>query len=150
MSIWIWSLHASASSISICLHSHNFRSIFPISAFIFPHIICLLYFGAKTIWYLQFHFICAKLSVSNFTKKQEWCANGVHAPKWQRTLMTKNISLQEAKLNSITSAISNTRAIIIARTTIREQKLFDKTKEMRYNEGRRNQTTRKQKASDGF
>ena len=31
-----------------------------------PYIICLRYFGANTMWYLQFHLVCARLSVSSF------------------------------------------------------------------------------------
>ena len=54
-SMWIWFGHAVASSISIPLRSHNSRNILPTSAFNFPYITCLLYFGANTIWYLQFH-----------------------------------------------------------------------------------------------
>ena len=33
--------------------------------FIFLYIACLRYLDAKTMWYLQFHLICANLSVSN-------------------------------------------------------------------------------------
>ena len=65
-SIWMWSGHASASIISTPLYSHNFLIILPISDFICPYITCLRYFGANTIWYLQFHLVCAKLSVSSF------------------------------------------------------------------------------------
>ena len=41
--------------------SHNSLTIFPTSAFICLYIICLLYFGAKTMWYLHSHLVCAKL-----------------------------------------------------------------------------------------
>jgi len=62
--MWIWSGQASASIISTPLNSHSFLSIIPISILIFPYITCRLYFGANTIWYLQFHFVCAKLWLS--------------------------------------------------------------------------------------
>lgn len=39
-------------------------SIFPISTRYFCSNIFLLYFGANTIWYLQFHVVCAKLLLS--------------------------------------------------------------------------------------
>ena len=70
MSIWMWSLHASASMISTPLYSHSFRIICPISCLIFPQVICRRYLGANTIWYLYSHCVCAKLFVSNFI--QTW------------------------------------------------------------------------------
>ena len=44
----------------------RFRSIWPISCLIFLCIICLLYLGANTIWYLYSHFVCAKLDTLSF------------------------------------------------------------------------------------
>lgn len=67
-SICMWSGQALASIISTFFTSHNFRSICPISVFIFPYISCLRYFGANTMWYLQFHLECAKLLMSLFIK----------------------------------------------------------------------------------
>lgn len=64
-SICMWSGHALTSIISTpFLSHHNNLSILPISAFIYPYIICLLNFGAKTMWYLQIHLLCDKLSMS--------------------------------------------------------------------------------------
>ena len=57
---WNTNQHMNIIFTSICLYyfntfcSHNFLNIIPISDFIFPYIICLLYFGANTMWYLQF------------------------------------------------------------------------------------------------
>ena len=48
-----WSGHASAYKSFTPFRSHNCLSIFPIS--------CLLYFGAKTMWHLQFHVVCDKV-----------------------------------------------------------------------------------------
>ena len=45
-------------------HSHNCRRIFPISLRFSPKNTLRRYFGANTMWYLQFHFVCAKLFVS--------------------------------------------------------------------------------------
>ena len=64
--ICIWSGYAFASIIFTFFCSHNCRRFFPMSAFICPYIICLQYFGANTIWYLQFHLECDKLWLSSF------------------------------------------------------------------------------------
>lgn len=64
----MWLGHASASRIFTFFCSHNFLSITPISAFIFPYISLRRYFGAKTIWYLHLHFECDKLFMSVMTK----------------------------------------------------------------------------------
>src|SRR5699024_6729781 len=61
---WIWSLHAFASCISTFFLSHSSLIISPILLLYFPYIICLLYFGAKTRWYLHLHCVCAKLFLS--------------------------------------------------------------------------------------
>ena len=45
----MWPGHASAPIISTPLYSHNFLIILPTSAFICPYIICLRYFGTKTM-----------------------------------------------------------------------------------------------------
>ena len=63
-SIWMWSGHTSASIIRTPFHSHSCRSILPISALFSPKNTFLRYFGANTIWYLQFHFVCDKLITS--------------------------------------------------------------------------------------
>ena len=39
-------------------------SIFPMSAFSFPYIAILLYFGANTMWYWHLHLLCDKLCMS--------------------------------------------------------------------------------------
>ena len=62
--IWIWSGHTSPSIISTPFHWHNCRSISRISKRFSSKNTFLLYFGANTMWYLQFHFVCAKLLVS--------------------------------------------------------------------------------------
>ena len=51
ISMWMWSGHACASMISTLFCWHNFRSIIPMSSFIFPYISIRLYFGANTTWY---------------------------------------------------------------------------------------------------
>ena len=56
--------HASASMISTPLRSLNVLSIFPTSTLIFPQITYRRYFGANTIWYLQFHVVYARLFLS--------------------------------------------------------------------------------------
>ena len=55
--------------------SHSILSILPMSAFICPYITCLRYFGANTIWYLQFHLECDKLwlSVMTLSSFDFWC-----------------------------------------------------------------------------
>ena len=65
-SIWIWSGHVSASIISTPLYSHSFLRMLPISVRICPYIASLRYFGAKTMCYLQFQRVCARLSISSF------------------------------------------------------------------------------------
>ena len=45
-------------------HSHSCLSIFPIATRFSQKNTFLLYFGANTIWYLQFHFVCDKLCMS--------------------------------------------------------------------------------------
>ena len=50
--------------ISTPFRSLNSLSIFPTSAFSFPYISCLRYFGAKTIWYL----LCDKLFTHPLTR----------------------------------------------------------------------------------
>lgn len=65
-SIWIWSGQVSASIISTPLYSHSFLRMLPISVRICPYIACLRYFGAKTMCYLQFQRVCARLSISSF------------------------------------------------------------------------------------
>lgn len=62
-SICIWSGHISPSMISTPFHSHNFLSISRISAHFSSKNTLRRYLGANTIWYLQFHFVCAKLFV---------------------------------------------------------------------------------------
>ena len=59
-----WSGHISASTIFTPFLLHNILKISAISCLIFPYATFLLYFGAKTIWYLQFHFVCDKLLLS--------------------------------------------------------------------------------------
>ena len=54
----------SASIIFTPFHLHNSRRIAPISRPFSPNIAFRLYFGANTMWYLQFHFECAKLCMS--------------------------------------------------------------------------------------
>ena len=63
-SIWIWSRRHSTSIISTFFLLHKSHRILSTSAFIRPYIICLLYFGAKTIWYLHLHVLCDKLITS--------------------------------------------------------------------------------------
>ena len=60
----MWSGHTSASMIRTPFHSQSCRSIFPISALFSQKNTFLRYFGANTIWYLQFHFVCDKLFTS--------------------------------------------------------------------------------------
>jgi len=62
--ICIWSGQRLASIIFTPFISHSFLNICPMSFFILPYITCLLYFGTNTIWYLQFHCVCAKLALS--------------------------------------------------------------------------------------
>ena len=63
-SIWMWSLHACASTISTPLYLHSCLIIFPMSNLNLPYISFLLYFGINTIWYLQFQRVCYKLESS--------------------------------------------------------------------------------------
>ena len=51
MSICTWSLHSSASMISIPFCWHSCLNIFLISTLISPYIAILRYFGANTTWY---------------------------------------------------------------------------------------------------
>ena len=75
--------------------------ILPTSAFICPYIICLRYFGAKTMWYLQFQRVCAKLSVSSFffntdippSILQMWSANHLLLYRWRFIISTHRHSL---------------------------------------------------------
>ena len=60
-SICTWSGHTSASIMVTCLNSQSFLRIFPISSLFCPKNTCLRYLGANTMWYLQFHTVCAKL-----------------------------------------------------------------------------------------
>ena len=60
-SIWIWSGQHSASKISTCFLIHNSRRIFPISLLNFLYMICRLYLGANTMWYLHLHLLGDKL-----------------------------------------------------------------------------------------
>ena len=57
----IWSGHTSPSMISAPFHWHNFLSISRISNLFSSKNTFRLYLGANTMWYLQFHFVCAKL-----------------------------------------------------------------------------------------
>ena len=50
--------------ISTFFISHSCLIILPISALICRYTTCRRYFGANTIWYLQFHFVCDKLPLS--------------------------------------------------------------------------------------
>src|SRR5699024_12797816 len=59
--IWIWSLHAFASCISTFFLSQSSLIICPILFLYFPYIICLLYFGAKTRFYLLLICVCVIL-----------------------------------------------------------------------------------------
>ena len=63
-SMWIWSGHTSASIIVTPFHPHNSHKIFPISARFSLYNTFRRYFGANTIWYLQFQLLCAKLLLS--------------------------------------------------------------------------------------
>ena len=63
-SMCTWSGHISASIIFTPFHSHNCLSIFPIASRFSLKNTFLRYFGANTIWYLQFHFVCDKLFMS--------------------------------------------------------------------------------------
>ena len=62
--ICIWSGHTSPSIISTPFHWHNFRNISLISNRFSSKNTFRLYFGAKTMWYLQFHDVCAKILLS--------------------------------------------------------------------------------------
>ena len=53
--ICMWSGHTSASTIFTPFLLHNMLNILAISRFNCPYIIFLRYFGANTMWYLQFH-----------------------------------------------------------------------------------------------
>ena len=59
--IWIWFRQHSASIISTYFLFHKSLKILSTSAFIRPLIIYLLYFNAKTIWYLHLHLLYNKL-----------------------------------------------------------------------------------------
>ena len=56
---------------------HSILKIFAISCFIFLYATFLLYLGAKTIWYLHFHFVCDKLLISIWITSFDfmWLAN---------------------------------------------------------------------------
>ena len=56
--------HAPFQNLYLCLYSHSFLTISLISVFSSPYIIFRLYFGMKTIWYVQFHLVCDKLELS--------------------------------------------------------------------------------------
>ena len=67
----IWSGHTSPSIISTPFHWHNVRNIYRISKRFSSKNTFRRYFGANTIWYLQFHFVCAKLLLAlKFTFSQ--------------------------------------------------------------------------------
>ena len=65
--ICMWSGHTSPSIISTPFHCHNWRSISRISNRFSAKNTFRLYFGANTIWYLQFQLVCAKLLLSMLT-----------------------------------------------------------------------------------
>ena len=65
--ICMWSGHTSPSMISTPFHWQSWRSISRISNLFSAKNTFRLYFGANTIWYLQFHFVCAKLLLSMVT-----------------------------------------------------------------------------------
>lgn len=60
-SICMWSGHTSPSIISTPFHWQSWRSISRISRLFSAKNTFRLYFGANTIWYLQFQLVCAKL-----------------------------------------------------------------------------------------
>lgn len=60
-SICMWSGHTSPSIISTPFHWQSWRSISRISRLFSAKNTFRLYFGANTIWYLQFQPVCAKL-----------------------------------------------------------------------------------------
>ncbi len=71
------------------------------SALICPYIACLRYFGANTMWYLQFHRVCARLSISSFffitdippSVLEIWSANLLLLYRWRLICSTHRLSL---------------------------------------------------------
>ena len=80
MNICIWSEQHSAAIISITFLSHLCLSIFPISAFIFPYSICVLYF-----WGIQYDIYILNLYALKFPNSLDisqdfyWFTNQNHA-----------------------------------------------------------------------
>lgn len=66
-SICIWSGHTPPSMIYTPFHWHNCLDISLISMRFSSKNIFLWYFGVNIKWYLQFHFVCAKLLISMFS-----------------------------------------------------------------------------------
>ena len=61
-----WSEQTSTSCMITFFHSHKLLRIAPTSSLFWWKNTFLLYFGAKTTWYLQFQVVCAKLRLVSF------------------------------------------------------------------------------------
>ncbi len=98
-SMWTWSGHNSASIIFIPFREHSSLSILPISFLNLPYIICLLYFGANTIWYLHLHLVCYKLFLSR-TSSFSNCACDYHNYTSRRIFWCLKLKLYDLHLHS--------------------------------------------------
>ena len=90
--LYCWSTHTSPSIISTPFHWHNVLNISRISILFSSKKTFLRNFGANTIWYLQFHFVCAKLLVALFCSvilMSSWC--GFYFRNWQVTFLLYHI-----------------------------------------------------------
>ena len=85
--ICIWSGHTSPSIISTPFHWHNCRNISRISNRFSQKNTFHLYFGANTIWYLQFQLVCAKLLLSVVTFFIDKSSKYVFLFDWQVKLI---------------------------------------------------------------
>ena len=85
--ICIWSGHTSPSIISTPFHWHNCRNISRISNRFSQKNTFHLYFGANSIWYLQFQLVCAKLLLSMVTFFIDKSSKCVFLFDWQVKLI---------------------------------------------------------------
>ena len=84
--ICMWSGHTSPSIISTPFHWHNCLNISLIAWRFSSKNTFRLYFGANTMWYLQFHFVCARLFVFIFSFFKDKSSSCVFCG-WQTTFI---------------------------------------------------------------
>ena len=95
----IWSGHTSPSIISTPFHWHNCRSISRISVRFSPKNTFLLYFGANTMWYLQFHVVyCLALPYDVLLVFFAWLAGPAFTLSHQESfLLSYRLSFSEPR-----------------------------------------------------